>query len=197
VQENYVYLADIDNGANLLTVPFGHAVDALCEVVGEIKDISAVLANVRPEFSLVDSDGKFVKTLPKTAHDHVSIQARLVQGNGVVTVVYAPESSRTGPSFYCEITGTKGSLLLEGQSGHVQMTAPTLKMALEGQEMVQVEVDQSDGPSYNVGKAWEAWAGQGLEDGHSVTTFEDALVRHQMIDAIYRAAESGTRENYM
>ena len=197
MQENYVYLADIDNGANLLTVPFGHAIDGLCAIVGELKDISAVLANLRPEFNLVDSDSKFVKTLPKTAHDYLSIQARLVEGNGVVTVVYAPESSRTGSSFYCEITGTKGSLVLEGQSGHVQMTGPTLKMALDGQEKSQVEVNQSDGPGYNVGKAWDAWAGQGLEDGHSVTTFEDALVRHQMIDAIYRAAESGTRENYL
>ena len=46
VQENYVYLADIDNGANLLTVPFGHAIDGLCAIVGELKDISAVLANL-------------------------------------------------------------------------------------------------------------------------------------------------------
>jgi predicted dehydrogenase len=49
----------------------------------------------------------------------------------------------------------------------------------------------------NTGRAWDAWAGQGLEKGYSVTTFEDALLRHKMIDAIYRSAEKGTRENYL
>jgi hypothetical protein len=40
------------------------------------------------------------------------------------------------------------------------------------------------------------WADQGLDDRHSVTRVEDALVRHQVIDAIYRAIESGITKNY-
>jgi predicted dehydrogenase len=189
----------IEAGANLLTIPFGHAVDALCFVLGEIKDISATLANNCPEVELKDFDGKFLGMLKKTAHDYVSINARL-EGGGVVDVTYAPALSRTGRDFCWEITGSEGSLLLEGgkMGGHVQMFQPTVKLAKEGQEgLKDVQVETAADFSFNVGKAWDAWAGVGLDQGYSVTTFEDALLRHKMIEAIYRSAERGTRENYV
>ena len=43
-------------------------------------------------------------------------------------------------------------------------------------------------------KAWDAWAGKG--DG-GLVTFEDALVRHSMVDASCRVDEKGTRETYI
>ena len=48
--------------------------------------------------------------------------------------------------------------------------------------MEDVEVEKAPDFSFNVGKAWDAWAGVGLEKGYSVTSWEDALVRHRMID---------------
>lgn len=65
------------------------------------------------------------------------------------------------------------------------------------QELEEVEVEQATDVAFNVGKAWDAWAGVGIDKGYSVTTFEDALVRHKMIDAIYRSAEKGTKKNYV
>jgi predicted dehydrogenase len=58
VPEGFLYGLPVEAGANLLTIPFGHAVDALCYVLGEIKDISATLANLRPEHDLIGKDGK-------------------------------------------------------------------------------------------------------------------------------------------
>ncbi|KAH8728234.1 hypothetical protein GQ44DRAFT_647784 [Phaeosphaeriaceae sp. PMI808] len=196
--KNYAYIASIESGANLLTIPFGHAVDALCFVLGEIKDISATLANLRPEQDLVDQDGKTIGKVQKTSHDYVSITGRLAEGDGVVDVTYAPAQSRTGRDFYWEINGTLGSLVLEGGKGggHVQMHQPTLKFATDD-SIEEIQVEKAADFSFNVGKAWDAWAGAGLEQGYSVTTFDDALVRHKMIDAIYRSAEQGTRENYL
>lgn len=83
--------------------------------------------------------------------------------------------------------------------GHVQMFQPTVKLAKSGAQatLEAVEVVKASDTSYNVGRAWDAWAGVGLDKGHSVTTFEDALLRHRMIDAIYRSAERGTKENYV
>lgn len=52
VQENYVYLADIDNGPNLLTV-------------GELKDISAVLANLIGSFVRWGDLGGCLKMIPQ------------------------------------------------------------------------------------------------------------------------------------
>ncbi|OSS48684.1 hypothetical protein B5807_06780 [Epicoccum nigrum] len=204
----FLYGLPIEAGANLLTIPFGHAVDALCYVLGEIKDISATLANLRPEIEVLGKDGK----VKKTAHDHVSVTGQLANGGGVVNVTYAAALSRSGRDFHWEIIGTEGTLVLEGpkMGGHVQMFQPKVKLAVfdpeafmyggasDGkQELEEVEVEQAPDVAFNVGKAWDAWAGVGLDKGHSVTTFEDALLRHRMIDAIYRSAEKGTRENYV
>lgn len=212
IQESFLYGLPVEAGANLLTIPFGHAVDAMCHVLGEVKNISATLTNLLPELDLVRNDGTPGGKIKKTAHDHVSMTGELANGGGLVNVTYAGGLSRSNRNFIWEIVGTEGTLLLEGpkMGGHVQMYQPTVKlsksdpqMALykaasdDKQELEIVEVEKASDFSYNVGKAWDAWAGVGLHKGHSVTTFEDALLRHRMIDAIYRSAEKGTRENYI
>ncbi|KAH9869993.1 hypothetical protein J1614_006914 [Plenodomus biglobosus] len=199
ITADLVYLASIENGANLVTIPFGHAVDALCYVLGEVKDLSATLVNLYPELQLVDSAGKSVDSVKKTAHDHISLNGVLAEGGGLVDITYAPGMSRTGSDFHWQIIGTEGSLLLEGPrgGGHVQMIQPTVKLAVNAEELKEIEVEKASDFSFNVGKAWDAWAGVGLNKGYSVTTFEDAVLRHKMLDAIYRSAASGKRENYL
>ncbi|KAF2107371.1 NAD-binding Rossmann fold oxidoreductase family protein [Lophiotrema nucula] len=212
IHQSFLYGLPIEAGANLLTIPFGHAVDALCFVLGEVRDVSATLANLRPEHTLLDRDGKPAGTVQKTAHDYANITGFLVNGGGIVEVTYAPGVSRTNRDFYWEINGTEGSLVLEGpkMGGHLQMHQPSLKLATHDPEaaahgappsgnqyLEEVTVEKAGDYSYNVGKAWDAWAGIGLDHGHTVTTFEDALLRHGMIEAIYRSAKLGTRENYV
>ena len=211
--QKYEYTNDIENGANLVTIPFGHAIDALCFVLGELSELSATLANHNPEVVVLDAEFKPAGTKKKTAHDHVAITGTLVNG-GVVSASYSGGASHLGKDFYWEINGTEGSLVLENvkgpAAGHIQMSQPTIKLAgkkinpfgdvVAPLEDVQVEKAgemEKGGASFNVGKAWDAWAGVGLEEGYSVTTFEDALLRHRMIDAIYRSAEKGTRERYL
>lgn len=191
----YEYMFPIENGANLVTIPFGHAVDAFCYVLGEFKDLQATLANNRPKIDIVDDKGKHLRTVDKTAHDHLGLTGTLQRG-GVGTVVYQSGTSLTGKNFYWEINGTKGSLLLEGTSGHIQMFHPTLKFVSveKDAKLEEVEVKAPSEFSYNVGRAWDAFAGEG---SGTVTTFEDALLRHKMIEAIYRSNEKGTRETYL
>ncbi|KAH5505280.1 hypothetical protein HBI31_061260 [Parastagonospora nodorum] len=197
--ENFLYGLPVEAGANLVTIPFGHAVDALCYALGEIKDISATLANLRPEHDLIDNDGQPNGKVTKTAHDYVSFNGRLANGGGVIDVTYVGGHSRTGREFYWEINGTEGSLVFENPNpmgGHIQMFQPSLKLATN-QGIEEVQVEKAADFSFNVGKAWDALAGKGLDQGYSVTTWDDALLRHKMIDAIYRSGESGKRENYV
>ncbi|KAF1947504.1 NAD-binding Rossmann fold oxidoreductase family protein [Clathrospora elynae] len=198
--ESLLYALPIEAGANLLTIPFGHAVDALCYVLGELKDISAALVNHYPELDLVDETYKSLgKKVKKTSHDFVSMTASLADGGGNVDVTYAPGQTRTGRDFYWEIIGSEGSLVLEGpkMGGHVQMFQPKVKLAVGQEELKEVQVEKASEFSFNVGKAWDAWAGVGLDKGYNVTTWDDAVVRHRMIEAIYRSAKKGTRENYL
>ena len=203
VPESLTYGLPVEAGANLVTIPFGHTVDVMCFVLGEFASLQATLANHRPQLMLVDAQGNEKGLVSKTAHDHVSITGTLVSG-AVADVTYAGGLSRTGRDFFWEIVGTEGSLVFEGgkMGGHVQMFEPVMKFVREGaDELEVVHVEKSEaGPidfSMNVGRAWDAFAGQGREKGLSVTTFEDAVVRHKMIEAIYRSAENGTRESYL
>ncbi|EXJ69557.1 uncharacterized protein A1O5_07593 [Cladophialophora psammophila CBS 110553] len=201
------YELSIDSGANLVTIPAMHAIDALCFVLGEFKDLQATLANHRPKMPLIDpTSGQTLKIGNKTCHDYMSVTGSLARG-GVATVVYQGGHSLTGKDFYWEINGTKGSLILEAASGLVEMFHPKLEFVRADQEgsfksfndgrgpqPEEVKVEVASDFAYNVGKAWDAFAGTG---SGTVTTFEDALVRHKMIDAIYRSNEKGTRETYI
>ncbi|OCK78082.1 NAD(P)-binding protein [Lepidopterella palustris CBS 459.81] len=197
VHEGFLYALPIEHGANLVTIPAGHAVDALCFVLGEFESLQAVLANQRPVLELVNEEGKMVREVEKTSHDYMAVVGKL-QNGGVASVVYQGGMSKTEKNFYWEINGTEGDLVMEGPVGHVQMYQPSLKFVRkeEGAVLDVVEVEQADGFNFNVGKAWDAFAGVGNAEG-GVTTFEDALVRHKMIEAIYKSDREGTRERYI
>ena len=192
--EDYLYLSAIEHGANLVTIPAGHAMDALCYVLGEFASLQATLANNRPTLSLIDADGKELRKVEKTSHDYMAVIGTLKKG-GVASVVYQGGKSSTGKDFYWEINGTKGSLVMEGSFGHIQMFQPTMEFVSseQGAKIKPVEVAEAKDFSYNVGSAYDSFAGNG--DG-SVTTFEDAVVRHRMIEAIYKSDRDGTRESY-
>ncbi|KAF2728609.1 NAD(P)-binding protein [Polyplosphaeria fusca] len=202
VPENLLYSTPIENGANLLTIPFGHTIDALCFILGEMDSLSATLSNHYPEQTIIGADGKpSGGKANKTAHDYISITGTTI-GGANVDVTFASGASRTGRNFYWEINGTEGSLVMKADMGIPQMYQPSLEYFDNEGKTEQVEVEKAGDFdkgdfSFNVGKAWEAWAGVGLDQGYSVTTFEDALLRHKMIDAIYRSAEKGTRERYL
>ena len=195
--QSYAYMFSVEAGANILTIPFGHAIDALCYVLGEWKYVSATLANRRPNFSVTDDAGKVLGEATKTSHDFITVNGELKSG-GIVNAVYESATNPSGgPSFVWQVNGTKGTVLLELESpvGHLQMFQPSIKFAKNGGQLKAVDVKQVGADfSYAVGEAWNAFAGKG--DGH-VTTFEDALVRHKMIDAIYRSNKSGRRETYL
>lgn len=105
------YTFPIENGANLVTIPFGHAVDALCYALGEFSSLQATLAVNSKESSVVDGEGKEIRKISKSSHDFVAVQGALVNG-GVASIVYQGGMSTTGKNFYWEINGQKGSLVL-------------------------------------------------------------------------------------
>src|SRR5260370_15286650 len=75
IQPN-VYMLDGNNGANLLTVAFGHSLDTLNYVLGEFADLSAVSDIRRPLITLEGTGEKIVKTAP----DQVAVIGTLTSG---------------------------------------------------------------------------------------------------------------------
>jgi predicted dehydrogenase len=207
--EFMLYSVEEKNGVTLASIPFAHSVDALCFVLGEIESLNATKKNLLPEIALVDMEFKPIKQVRKDAHDHISITGTLVS-DGAVDVQYIGGFSRTGRNFYWEINGMEGSLVLTAPVGHIQTCEPTLEYINSDGTRETIEVEKSEvvrehdyihpgDLAFNVGTAWDAWAGDetAKSKGASVATFEDALLRHKMLDAIFRSAEEGTRQSYL
>src|SRR3989475_9173516 len=60
-----VYLNDKKNGATMLSIALGHAADALCHCLGEVRELSATMAVRRKSFTIAETG----ESKPMTAED--------------------------------------------------------------------------------------------------------------------------------
>src|SRR5881392_663712 len=103
VQPN-AYMLDKTNGANLLTVPFGHSLDILSYVLGEFADVSAVSDIRRPLITIEETREQMVKT----AVDQIAVIGTLT--SGATASIHIREAVAGGTGFLWEINGTDGTL---------------------------------------------------------------------------------------
>ncbi|MFI6878665.1 Gfo/Idh/MocA family protein [Streptomyces sp. NPDC050400] len=194
--EGGAYLLDSRSGANLLTIPFGHTLDALTMVLGDLDEVGAVTATRRraiedPQTGLVHRPD---------VPDQVVVGGVLSSG-AVASVHYRGGRSR-GTGFRWEINGTDGDLVVTGDHGHLQMGeyavtgahgADTALGPLPVPEhYFEPELRELRGTTaYNVGAAY-AQIRRDLTDGTSlVPDFAHAARHHRLLDRIERAARRG------
>ena len=67
---------DVKLGANTLTITFGRVLDAMCMVVGELAEVSAVVSTQVPQWFETDTK----KYVDVTSPDNIMIQGRLASG---------------------------------------------------------------------------------------------------------------------
>lgn len=189
------YLIDRDNGATLLTIPFGHTIDAFSMVVGEFEHLAATTATRRGTVTDTD-DGR---QLPMTAEDQIAVHGTL-HGGAVASVHYRGGESRA-TNFAWEINGTDGDLRISGPSGHTQSRRLTVSGARGGEGLSAMTVpERYDRFPELAGGISHALAHslvdiiQDLADGGSRTPdFAHARERHRLLDRIQRSARTGER----
>ncbi len=71
---------DMTLGANTLTITFGHVLDAMCMVVGELAEVSAIVSTQVPQWFETDTK----KYVDVTSPDNIMVHGRLENG-AVVT----------------------------------------------------------------------------------------------------------------
>src|SRR5438067_901605 len=103
VQPN-AYMLDKTNGANLLTVPFGHSLDTLSYLLGEFAELSAVADVRRPLITIQQTGEQVVKTAP----DQIAVIGTLT--SGATASIHIREAVAGGTGFLWEINGTDGTL---------------------------------------------------------------------------------------
>src|SRR6184192_3278947 len=101
-----VYLNDQKNGATLLSIALGHAADALCHCLGEVRELSATTTMRRKCFTVAGTGER----KPMAADDQVCVTG-LLEGGAAFSIHYRGGISR-GTNMLWEINGTEGDLQL-------------------------------------------------------------------------------------
>ena len=187
-------ICDIESGANFLTIRAGHSLDALCYSLGDFDHVVATSATQMPHILETDT-GKMVL---RTAPDQLVIGGRL--RNGAVAAVHMQGGPARGAGIHWEISGTKRNLLVVAPAGtpSIQM-APflsLLEVPNKGDPTPLLVPGVADGPEGHVyhlgpvGGVTRMYAG--FRDGQRVPDFAAAVCRHELLDIVMMAAESGS-----
>lgn len=190
---------DVTLGANTLTITFGHAIDAVCMVVGELAEVSALVATQVPQWFETDTQ----KYVDVTSPDNIIVHGRLE--SGAILNAYVGVHPYHGSGHRFEIYGTEGTLMMIGggqggqelrrkvMGGHKDDEA--LKELFWPERFTWVpEAVRNGGPAYDVAQMWVRFA-EAIRSGSSIEPdFDHAVRRHRMLDAVVRASETGRRQ---
>lgn len=197
VDQPNAYTFDKKNGATLLSIPFGHTVDAVCMCLGEFVDVRALMANRRKSALLVPD----MTPLDFTTEDQV-IVAGTLEGGAVASIHYRGGSSRA-TNMRWEINGTEGDLLLTGDGGHAQMFPLQLAGGRgDDKTVAPMEVPAKylwspEAPLFaqNVAQTYALMARDIREGTSTCPNFDVAVRRHRLLQAVEEAAASGTHRS--
>src|SRR5437660_2996415 len=89
VEPNNVYMNDRKNGATLLAIALGHAADALCYCLGEVRELSATMTMRRKSFTIAGTE----ESRPMNADDQVCVTG-LLDGGAALSIHYRGGRSR-------------------------------------------------------------------------------------------------------
>jgi len=190
--EGRIWQAYRKNGANTMTISGGHAIDALCFVLGEFTEVSARLAVRIPEWHNTDTGA----TVAVDSPDCISLSGRLESGAEVAVQVATVMSNPTGNRF--EIFGREGTLSITARSANL---GPNTVYGARGKEPLS-EMETPDrfkvvpegtpaGQARNVAQAYVRLA-DSIKGGEPFEPdFDHAVKRHKLIDAMERSDAEG------
>ncbi|HKT73163.1 MAG TPA: Gfo/Idh/MocA family oxidoreductase [Steroidobacteraceae bacterium] len=189
------YTADKKNGATLLSIPFGHTIDALCYALGEVREVTALLANRRTKVTMVETG----RQIPLTTEDQLVVGGRL--DSGAVLAVHYRGGMNRGTGLLWEINGSEGDLQLTAFGGHAQLFDLSLRGGKgQDQALQPLEIPAKyrwapplEGFAFNVAQAYVHFAADIRDGTHLCPGFDEAVTRHRLLAAVESSAASGKR----
>src|SRR5205807_8874665 len=167
VEPYNVYTNDKKNGATMRSIALGHAVDALCHCLGEVRELSATMTLRRKSFTVAGTGER----KPMKAEDQVLVSG-LLEGGAALSIHYRGGVSR-GTNLLWEINGTEGDLQLTATGGQAQIFEMTVwggKGAQSSLEVLPVpdkyRWSPPQGSSTNVAEAYARFARDYREGTH-------------------------------
>src|SRR5438046_7963181 len=181
----------------MLSIALGHAADALCHCLGEVRELSATMTMRRKSFTITGTGEK-----SRMNTDDQVLVSGLLEGGAAFSIHYRVGVSR-GTNLLWEINGTEGDLQLTAAGGQAQIFEMTVHGGKGAQSSLKVmpvpeqyrwSPPQGPGPSTNIAQAYVRFACYYRDGTHFCPTFDDAVTRHRMLNAIETAAATGQRQ---
>jgi predicted dehydrogenase len=188
------YLLDNSNGASLLTIPFAHTLAAVRDVLGDVAELSSVLATRRPQVLAIES-GKLV---PMDVADQIVVAATLASGAPLSMHFRGGEPTGVD-GFVWDIQGTDGDLRMTGPTGHTQIVPLTIVGGRKDEHKLLPIAIPDDGIALqdnvpgNIARVYRCLATDFNEGTQTAPTFADALELHRLLDQIEMAGRDGRR----
>jgi predicted dehydrogenase len=190
------YATDVAAGATVLSITAGHVLATLARAVGQPRSLSAVVASVNREATVIETG----ETVAVSAPDQVLLAGRL-DNDAVVSIAIQGGAAATGPGFEVRIVGTEATLTLRPASpGGIHITDWDISLSpVDGSDenlgatdrLVPIHPQVPAGPPRNVAILYQVLA-EGINDGRPVTPdFGAAADQHQLLEAILRASDTG------
>jgi predicted dehydrogenase len=169
------YQLDRANGATMLTIPFGHTVDALAMVLGEFTELTATTATRRPLVRNTDTG----ESAPMNAEDQIAVSGVLESGAVAVMHMYG---GRDG-GFRWDIRGTERDLTLLQDWAHPQFGQLTVSGLKTPDSYERVKIDPDDA-AYGVAHAYQQIVDDLTTGARTVPDFAHAVRRHRLLERI-------------
>ncbi|GAA2373085.1 Gfo/Idh/MocA family oxidoreductase [Dactylosporangium salmoneum] len=201
--DGHAYVLYAGNGATLLSIPFGHSVDALAMVLGEFREVSAHIENLCPEVTHATSGA----VAPKHTEDQVAVTGLLE--SGAVAAMHFRGGMPSATRFHWEINGTQGDLVVKADrslfGGRLRLYGTRgnggglteLPVPAHYERSLPQWTGRSAEPAYNVAHAYallrDQITGSLPPDTDGVPGFEHAVRRHRMLEQIRQAARTGRK----
>ena len=192
---------DATLGANTLTITFAHVFDAMCMVVGELVEVSAIVSTQVSQWFETDTK----RYVDVTSPDNILVQGRL--DNGAVVTAYCGVHPYHGSGHRLEVYGREGTLaMIGGGEGGQELRRKLMGGHKDDKTLQELAVPDRfkwvpeavrNGPEYDVGQMWVKFAEAirtGFNADFDLPDFDHAVRRHRSLDAIVRASQSGQRQ---
>jgi predicted dehydrogenase len=197
-----IWQSDRKNGANILTIGAGHALDAVSFVLGDFAEVSARLATTMTEWTNTDTG----QTVSVDSPDWISVCGRLVS-KAEVSFLVAAVAAYPGGRRSFEIYGREGVLSVAvgaepgGEANPSIYHGPNQLRGARGKgpltplptpaRFTLIPQVVPAGPPRNVAQAYTRLA-QAMAEGQPYTPgFAQAVRAHQLVAAVESAAASG------
>jgi predicted dehydrogenase len=194
VSERMRYTLDRRLGATMLNVAFGHAIDQVAMVVGELEDVVATTATRHPKVPL----GHTEQIVSMTAEDQIAVSGTVP--GGAVLSVHHRGGTASGAGFSLVVDGTEGTLEVTAPT-HPHIAPVRVRGAHGGARLAELTLpDGCDDyphlagtPIHSLAHAYAAIRDDLIHGTAVAPDFAHGVKRHRLLDAINRSATTGQR----